>query len=379
MGDTLGERIAPALPVQTDGFSAAESLRAANTDAAIPELTPRKPGPGLPLAFALVLLFFAVQFMVIFGIAAVVIVGFVILQGKAGVKTGQEFLQAPTVLLGLSSVSVLITVLAITAVALRTRFGRALALRLPTLTHVVLVCLLAPPLYLLVLQVAVWAMAIMPDFGILKELEESVKTAPYWLVLLAGAVLPGISEEILCRGFLGRGLVARWGPVVGVLFASIIFGLIHIEPVQICYAAFIGVILHVVYLSSKSLLAPMLLHALNNAIAFAPTALAEAAPQLSATMDRWEKDGGMPLVALISAVATVATLLTLFSQTQVRWYRDDGSPWDPGYVTAEKPPSVIRAKARAAWPKWWAVLLAAVAYAAFLIVVVTQFDLLPSL
>lgn len=343
----------------------------------IPELTPQKPGPGLPMAFVWLVLFFAIQFAVVIGIAVALMIGYVVLQGRAGIAAGQQAIRQPGIVLSLGTFAVLVSILTITGLALRTRFRRALALRLPTLTHLLLVCLLAPPLYLLVLQVAVWAMAILPEIGILKDLEETVKNAPYALVLIGGAVMPGVSEEILCRGFLGRGLVARWGPVLGILFTSVLFGLIHIEPVQICYAAFIGVILHVVYLSSKSLLAPMLLHALNNAIAFSPTALKEIVPQLSEVMNRWEHGGGMPLVVLALAALTVATLLILFRQTQVRWYREDGEPWDPGYVTAEMPPKRVNPRARAGSPKLWTVLLAAAFYLAFVAVMLNQLGLLP--
>jgi len=345
----------------------------------IPELTPQKPGPGLPMAFVWIVLFFAIQFAVVIGIAMAVMIGHVVVQGRAGIAAGQQAIRQPGIVLSLGTFAVLVSILTITGLALRTRFRRALAVRLPTLTHVILVCLLAPPLYLLVLQVAVWAMTILPEIGILKDLEETVKNAPYALVLIGGAVMPGVSEEILCRGFLGRGLVARWGPVLGILFTSMLFGLIHIEPVQICYAAFIGVILHVVYLSSKSLLAPMLLHALNNAIAFSPTALKDSVPQLSEVMNRWEHEGAMPLVVLMPAVLAVATLLILFRQTQVRWYRDDGEPWDPGYVTAEMPPRRVNPRARAGSPKLWTVLLAALAYLTFVVVMLQQLDMLPSL
>ncbi|MCS6975872.1 MAG: CPBP family intramembrane metalloprotease [Gemmatales bacterium] len=331
------------------------------------------------MAFVWSLAFLGIQFVVVLFIAMAITMGFVLTKGSAGLRAGQEALKEPVAMLILGTVSVLAAVLVITGLALRGRFRRALAIRLPTLTHVVLVCLLAPPLYLLVLQVAVLAMQVMPEIGLLEELEETVTSAPYDIVLLAGAVIPGVSEEIFCRGFLGRGLVARWGVVPGILLTSLFFGLIHVEPVQICYAAFIGVVLHVVFLTSKSLLAPMLLHALNNAIAFSPTALGETLPQLSQVMNRWEENGALPPAVLISTVFAVVTLLVLFWQTQVRWFRSDGEAWDPGYVTAEIPPKQVQPQARSSSPKLWAFLLAAAAYLGFVVVMLHQFDLLPGL
>jgi membrane protease YdiL (CAAX protease family) len=293
---------------------------------------------------------------------------------------GKEILQRPdqllkdnpTFLFLLSTGAVLTTILGITGLVLRSKFRKALALRLPTLTHAVIICFLAPPMYLLVLQVAVWVMPRLPDFGFLKELSEQVKAVPPWLVLIGGAIFPGIGEEIFCRGFLGRGLVARWGIVLGTLFTAFIFGLIHIEPVMIVYATFIGIVLQLIYLMSKSLLSTMLLHALNNTIALLPSALAEDVVALN-IVDQWEQNNGLPPFVLATSIAAVLTLLLLFYQTRVRWFRGDGQPWDPGYVTAEMPPARVNPIARADWPAWWGVLLALLAYAAWVVVMLGEF------
>ena len=64
--------------------------------------------------------------------------------------------------------------------------------------------------------------------------------SPWWLLLVAGCILPGFGEEIFFRGFLSRGLVGRHGVIGGTLIASLLFGLIHVDPVQASGAFLLG-------------------------------------------------------------------------------------------------------------------------------------------
>ncbi len=81
------------------------------------------------------------------------------------------------------------------------------------------------------------------------------------------AVMPAIGEELWCRAFLGRGLVGKHGYVLGVLGTSFLFGAIHVDPAQGMVAMVMGIGLHYFYLTTRSLLIPMLMHFLNNALA----------------------------------------------------------------------------------------------------------------
>jgi hypothetical protein len=86
-----------------------------------------------------------------------------------------------------------------------------------------------------------------------------------WFTVLVVAVGAGVNEDLFCRGFLGRGLVGRYGYVGGVLLTSMLFGLLHINPPHVVAAAMMGVILHFAYLTARSLWIPIGLHVLNNA------------------------------------------------------------------------------------------------------------------
>jgi uncharacterized protein len=87
-------------------------------------------------------------------------------------------------------------------------------------------------------------------------------------VLLAIGVGPGVVEELWCRGFLGRGLVGRYGWAVGVVLSSSFFGLLHLwPPPYVILTAVMGLALHFAYACSRSLGVPIAVHAANNGFA----------------------------------------------------------------------------------------------------------------
>lgn len=88
-----------------------------------------------------------------------------------------------------------------------------------------------------------------------------------WTILMLVAMAP-IFEELLCRGVVLGSLRARYGVTVAWLASSIFFGVMHIQPAQVISASVIGLILGFVYLSTESIWSVMILHALNNAVAY---------------------------------------------------------------------------------------------------------------
>ncbi|MCC8034370.1 MAG: CPBP family intramembrane metalloprotease [Rikenellaceae bacterium] len=86
--------------------------------------------------------------------------------------------------------------------------------------------------------------------------------------MLTTIVMAPLLEEILFRGILQQNLTGGFGKLKGILMASAVFGLIHMIPQQAINAFFIGIILGYLYVRSGSLVTPIIIHALNNAIAF---------------------------------------------------------------------------------------------------------------
>ena len=97
-------------------------------------------------------------------------------------------------------------------------------------------------------------------------------------MVLAIAILAPLGEEWLFRGLFFRSLrdgLARWMPLrrssaIGIALSSLLFAIMHIGDGQITQwpALFVmGVLLALTYEWTGSLLAPMLVHTLNNSFA----------------------------------------------------------------------------------------------------------------
>ena len=77
-----------------------------------------------------------------------------------------------------------------------------------------------------------------------------------------------IFEELICRGVVLGSLRGKFGVTTAWLVSSLFFGVLHGQPVQVINATVIGLVLGYVYLATDSLWSVMILHALNNAVAY---------------------------------------------------------------------------------------------------------------
>jgi membrane protease YdiL (CAAX protease family) len=118
------------------------------------------------------------------------------------------------------------------------------------------------------------------------------------LAVLAFGVAPGVSEELLCRGLMQRGLVRRFGAPVGIPLASAIFGALHVEPIHAAAAAALGLYLGLASHLAGGVRASIACHTVNNLVALGTGAFL---PGLDA--------GGLPAVAAGGATAIGALWL----------------------------------------------------------------------
>lgn len=144
--------------------------------------------------------------------------------------------------------------------------------RVPSLSQLLLTLIALPAFMVLgegTYQLAKTVIPSLAQLGNVPDTEQGLKATiqwPWWLAVLLIGVGPGVGEELFCRGFLGRGLVGRYGPVAGVAITSVLFGLLHVDPPHAVAAACMGLMLHVFYLLSRSLWLPILLHTINNSL-----------------------------------------------------------------------------------------------------------------
>jgi membrane protease YdiL (CAAX protease family) len=108
----------------------------------------------------------------------------------------------------------------------------------------------------------------------------------HWMfVIFAIGVGPGVVEELWCRGFLGRGLIGRYGWCAGIVLSSLFFGLLHLWPISyVIVTAVMGAGLHFAYVISRSLWVPISIHMANNSVAGLASMKAIPSDQMEAAM-----------------------------------------------------------------------------------------------
>lgn len=100
------------------------------------------------------------------------------------------------------------------------------------------------------------------------------------LGVLSVAVLAPLLEEVLFRGAIQGLLMRLFGrPWPAIIVAALIFGVFHMNPVQIVYATLLGIIFGWIYYRTGSLLSVIVGHVLNNSFAVVTTLLYSASEE----------------------------------------------------------------------------------------------------
>jgi membrane protease YdiL (CAAX protease family) len=280
-------------------------------------------------------------------------------------------------------------VIGVSWAALRFLFGknwpRLVALRLPSVSQLILVLLAFPGLVLLGNGSYEFFKHYLPSLGDLlsnvfrgvskesfsgmEEMSKIFNSWPWAFAVLVIGLGPGIGEELWCRAFLGRGLVGRYGVILGVVFTSFFFGLIHLDPQQGAMAMLMGLVLHFVYLTTRSLLMPMLLHFMNNSLAVVVSRIPVVSDMDSAPSD-------IPMVLYAAAGLLLVAVGWALYKGRSRLEASPGSSgWHPAFPSVEYPPPGTLVDVVRPPPGWLAlapVAAAVIAFAAAFIYVVWQ-------
>jgi membrane protease YdiL (CAAX protease family) len=145
--------------------------------------------------------------------------------------------------------------------------GPALGLVRPRAGALVGAVLVGGSLWLLVVVALAPLLELVPD----REATEQALSGlvdpdrPLALRLAAFAVVPALTEELLCRGLLCRHLAARLGPLAGVALSTLYFAGLHLSLAQGLPALVTGAVCGVVALRARSTVAAIVVHALHNA------------------------------------------------------------------------------------------------------------------
>ncbi|TWU09480.1 CAAX amino terminal protease self- immunity [Symmachiella macrocystis] len=196
-----------------------------------------------------------------------------------------------------------------------TKFPRTLGLRRLSLGHLLVVLGLTLPVQFLAHAWSSLASDLLESVGIaissqeyMDQMQQILGAGPLVIMWLLMAVCPAVGEELIFRGIIGNTLVRNWGAWWGVLATSVLFGVMHLMPIQAIAVIPLGMAMHVVYLLTKSFWAPVLLHLANNSLALL---MMEAAGELSEAEAQTLEEplsGGILAASLLTALCLFGIL-----------------------------------------------------------------------
>jgi uncharacterized protein len=152
-------------------------------------------------------------------------------------------------------------------------------------------------------------LSLLPKSAVWEDLEAFIRGLSglgFLATALVMGVMPGIAEELLFRGYIQTRLSERWGARRGILWTALMFGVMHLDPVQGLFAMIMGIYLGYLTEKTGSILPAILCHAANNTFAVSMDYLAVE------IVGRWPN-----VVALVVGVVVLWTCLRYLRRPQV--------------------------------------------------------------
>ncbi|MGC1276132.1 MAG: CPBP family intramembrane glutamic endopeptidase [Planctomycetaceae bacterium] len=270
--------------------------------------------------------------------------------------------------------------------AIRLRFGRQAFRatgfrRIPAMHAVVLGLAVLPTAFLsgqsFALLQGFWGrltqlapgLKVFDGFSSIEAVQAMAESTPLAVLVLIIAVFPALNEEFVFRAAIGRGLLARYGLIAGIALTSMFFAAVHLHPVHALALLPLAVLMHVGYLSSGSIWAPVGVHFLNNALSVMLMKLATVETDIAGMATDVTEAQFSPLLFFASAACVGATIWLLM-EVRIRWKRPDGDRWRPERLSVEPPPAGLDAAPTVPVPPTAAIVTAAVCYTLYPVAVV---------
>ncbi|WP_461255443.1 lysostaphin resistance A-like protein [Treponema sp. R80B11-R83G3] len=89
----------------------------------------------------------------------------------------------------------------------------------------------------------------------------------FFINLIDSAIIPAVAEEMLFKGIVFTILKKHYPTIAAVIIASLLFAVLHLDPIRIIPLFLLSCYTFWIYLRSGSLILPMLLHFTNNLFA----------------------------------------------------------------------------------------------------------------
>ena len=144
------------------------------------------------------------------------------------------------------------------------------------------------------------------------------------------SVLAPLLEEVMFRGAIQGYIMRRVrSPWLAIVIASLVFGIFHLNPVQVVYATMLGIIFGWMYYRTGSLMSVIVGHVLNNTIATVTTLLfgnEDAFEAIAPDMSVWELIASQVAVFILFAALSVFFAIKLHRSlppAPVPWHESD--------------------------------------------------------
>lgn len=176
---------------------------------------------------------------------------------------------------------------------------------------------IAPAMMIIVSELSVIQNMFFPlPESYIKAFEEMFSVEKFSLIasLFYFALLPGICEESLFRGFVLGGLNNSTGKWKAILLSGVMFGIFHLDPYRLLSTTILGILFGYITVTTGSIFPAMLAHFLNNSMAII---LSNYGERLRAI--KWLTQGThVPIHLLVAAVAIVGLSLLLIRRQSQR-------------------------------------------------------------
>ena len=148
----------------------------------------------------------------------------------------------------------------------------------------------------------------MPEFmqEIFLEFANQNGVFSFIVIVIAAPIL----EELIFRGIILNGLLQRYSPVKSIVLSSVLFGIVHLNPWQFISALIIGIFSGWVYYKTRKLSLSILIHLVNNLLAFIGMYFMDAETMLNESLS--ELYGGYTNLILITFGAILISIIAVF-------------------------------------------------------------------
>lgn len=250
---------------------------------------------------------------------------FFLISTVAGILAVPFFLHASPArrMITLVTVSELSKVLALVFLLWKVPAVRRVRLRLLASRELPIVYMLLPVLVLaqLVLRTLVVFLPL-PDWA-----NKTLTELHQWPVLsfVVICITAPVLEELFFRGLLLSGLLKNYSPRKAIMQSSLLFGLIHLYPMQAVSAMAMGLFLGWLYYRTQSLSACIVAHALNNTVAWV---LMQQAPNQGGE-SRKEMLQQLPLPLQLTLLLLAAAVLFVVAYRRIQQVTESTGEVEP--------------------------------------------------